>query len=73
VPGDHGRRLHDRERVGPSRPDAGDEDPEGAVDRAKLRAGPVTLEDGELLPEHEDLDDEARARAKSGDERAEQR
>lgn len=37
VPPDHGRRLHDRERVGPSRPDARDDDPEGAVDRAKRR------------------------------------
>ena len=69
VPRDHGRRLHDRERVGPSRPDARDDDPEGAVDRAKRRPGPGALEHGELLPEHEVLDDEARARAEGGEKR----
>ena len=34
--------------------------------------GPGALEHGELLPEHEDLYDEACARAQSVDERAEQ-
>lgn len=43
-----------------------------AVDRAKRRPGPGALEHGELLPQHEDLYDEARARAQRGDERAEQ-
>lgn len=45
--------------------------PEGAVDGAKRRARPAALEHSELLPEHEDLDDEARPRAKGGEERAE--
>jgi hypothetical protein len=58
--------------VGPSRPNARDDDPEGAVDRAKRRPGPGALEHGELLPEHEDLYDEACARAQGVDERAEQ-
>jgi hypothetical protein len=43
-----------------------------AVDRAKRRPGPGALEHGELLTEHEDLYDEACARAQAGDERAEQ-
>jgi hypothetical protein len=72
VPPDHGRRLHDRERVGPSRPNARDDDPEGAVDRAKRRPRPGALEHGELLPELEDLYDEACTRAQGVDERAEQ-
>ena len=71
MPRDNGRRLHDRERVAPSRPDAGDDDPEGAVDGPKLRAGPAALEHGELLPEHEYLYDEIRARAAARNERAE--
>jgi hypothetical protein len=37
-----------------------------------LYAGPGAREHGELLPEHEDLHDEARVRAHGGDERAEQ-
>jgi hypothetical protein len=72
MPRDHGRGLHDRERVGPSRPDAGDDDPEGAVYGAKLWTGPAALEHGELLAEHEDLYDETRAGAEAGDERVEQ-
>jgi hypothetical protein len=43
-----------------------------AQDGTKRRAGPPALQHGELLSEHEDLDDEARARAKGGDECAEQ-
>ncbi len=72
VPRDDGRRLDDRERVGPPWPDARGDDPKGAADGAKRRAGPAAFQYGELLPEHQDLDDEARARAKGGDERAEQ-
>lgn len=43
-----------------------------AVDGTKRRVGPAALEHSELLPEHEDFDDEACARAKGGDQRAEQ-
>jgi hypothetical protein len=43
-----------------------------AVDRAKRRPGPDALEHGELLPEHQDLHDQACARARDVDERAEQ-
>jgi hypothetical protein len=72
VPGDHGRRLHDRERVGPSRPHSGDDDPERPVGGAKRWPRPGAVENGELLPEHEDLYDEARAGPNGVDERAEQ-
>jgi hypothetical protein len=43
-----------------------------AIDRAKRRPGPGALEHGELLPEQADIYDQARARAKGGNERAEQ-
>ena len=48
------------------------EDPERPVDAAKRWPGPGAPENGELLPEHEDLYNEARARAKRVNERAEQ-
>jgi hypothetical protein len=51
---------------------AGDDDPERPVEGAKRWPGRGALENGELLPQHEDLYDEARAGAKGIDERAEQ-
>jgi len=55
--------FHDRQRVGPSRPDPGDDDQEGAIDRANLRPWPGAHEHRKLLQEHKDLHDEARRRS----------
>jgi hypothetical protein len=63
VPADHSGWLHDRERVGPSRPNPREHDPERSVDRTHLRPGRLAPQDGELLAQREVLGDEARPRA----------
>jgi hypothetical protein len=49
---------HDDQRVSPARPDSGQADPEQAVGRAELQAGPQSLVDGELLAQGEVLEGE---------------
>ena len=69
MPTDHRIRLHNREALRPPRPDAREQNPEGA-NRSKLRTLPLPTKDRELLPQSEILGDEARLRSERGSDRA---
>ena len=70
MPVDYGRRLHDRQHVCPSRPSARQDDPERTVDGTEPMPGSVSVQGRQLLTECQVLGDEARPRAESRDERA---
>ncbi len=55
VPADYGIGFHHDENVGPTRPDSPQADPEQPVQAMQSRSRPFPLEDGELLPQGEDL------------------
>ena len=65
MPLDDGRRPHDGKCIGPARPRARQDDPEGSVDRAKLGARLPTPEHSNLLTKGEILDDETCPRPKA--------
>ena len=55
MPADHGLRFHDDKDVGPTRPYPAQGDPEQPVQEIQSRARAFPLENGELLPQGEDL------------------
>ena len=55
MPADHSLRLHDDEDVSPPGPDVAQGGPKQPVQGVQLWTWPSPLEDGDLLPEGEDL------------------
>ena len=73
MPTDDGLGLHDRDRVRPPQPDAGQDDPKGTIDGEKLRTLRLPTEDRELLAQREVLHDEAGPRPEGGADSAQDR
>ena len=65
MPLNHGGGLHQHEDIQESRPHAVEPDPNQAIDRKKLSAsGTPAAQDGELMPERNDLELQFYAAAK---------
>jgi hypothetical protein len=64
MPCDHFRRLHDDQNIRPARPNAPKNGPEEAIGAAQGRSRAFAFEDGDLLPQGEDLKRSLEATAK---------
>jgi hypothetical protein len=71
VPADDSIWLHDDEHSRRARPQAGENEPEGAVARSQPRAARGAPEVGELLAQGEVLDDQVGARTEGRAQRDE--
>src|SRR5271166_4987434 len=60
MPGDDRRRLDDRQRIRPTPPKSGDDNPEGSVDRTEAWTSRRATQDRKLLAKHEVFQDEIR-------------
>ena len=69
MPAEHGRGLHQHERVSPGGPAPTEPHPEEPIDGAKPRAAIATGQHSQLMAEREIFQDEIGARAERGAER----
>jgi len=73
MPGDDRGRLDDEESVCPTRPSLRNRSPEGSVDRSQPRPRRLPVQDRELLPQREVLENQARPWAQERAERSKDR
>lgn len=71
MPTDHRLGRDHDERLFPLRPKSTDGNPEKLVEDAEARPRAAPLQHGELLPEHEVLEDEIPAATEEAEERSE--
>ena len=72
MPPDHGFGLYQKQNVAPARPAAGKLNPEGSVEPSELRALRAVVQESELLPEGNVLEDQIPAPSQGRAERAQQ-